>query len=198
MEPSIRRATDVDHTAVLETISQAFFRDPVWSWAFPDDAQRREVYPQFWDFFVTAAMRNDSVYVADDGAATTVWTPPGMPELTDDEEAALVEFLRDTCGDRIDVVLEAVGRIDLAHPKDEAHEYLGIVATHPDHAGKRLGVTLIAHHLRVVDAEHLPAYLESSNPANLARYRKLGFEPREEFPLADGGPRLTTMWRPAR
>jgi hypothetical protein len=52
--------------------------------------------------------------------------------------------------------------------------------------------------LRVVDAEHLPAYLESSNPANLARYRKLGFEPREVFPLADGGPLLTTMWRPGR
>src|SRR5450432_2288909 len=167
MEPSIRRATVLDHSAVLETISQAFFRDPVWSWVFPDDAQRREVYPRFWDFFVVAGMLNDTVHVAGDGVATTIWTPPGAPELTDHEEAALVEFFRETCADRIDVVLEAVGRIERAHPHDEAHEYLGIVATHPDHAGKRLGVTLIAHQLRVADAEHLPAYLESSNPANL-------------------------------
>ena len=95
-------------------------------------------------------------------------------------------------------MLEAIGRIDRAHPKDEPHWYLGVVATHPDHAGKRLGVGLIAHHLRAVDAQHLPAYLESSNPANLERYHRLGFEPRDEFPLADDGPVLTTMWRPAR
>ncbi len=64
--------------------------------------------------------------------------------------------------------------------------------------GSGLGVDLIAHQLRVADDEHLPAYLESSNPANLARYRKLGFEPQDEFPLADDGPVVTTMWRPAR
>jgi ribosomal protein S18 acetylase RimI-like enzyme len=157
MEPAMRRATSLDHAAVLDTISQAFFRDPVWSWVFPDDEQRRDVYPRFWDFFVTAGLRNDSVYVADGGAATTVWSPPGAPELSDDEEAALVEFFRETCGDRIDTVLEAVGRIERAHPSDEAHWYLGVVATHPDHAGKRLGVTLIADRLCMVDVEHVAA-----------------------------------------
>ena len=198
MEPAGRVATDRDRAAVLDTISSAFFRDPVWSWVFPDDDERRAIYPRFWDFFVTAALRNNAVFVVDDGAATTIWTPPGAPELTDDEEAAFVDFLRETCSDRIDVVLEAIGRIERAHPHDEAHWYLGVVATHPEHAGKRLGVTLIADQLRVADAEHLPAYLESSNPANLARYRRLGFEPRDEFALADDGPVLTTMWRTAR
>jgi GNAT superfamily N-acetyltransferase len=194
----VRRATAADRDAALDTISRAFFADPVWSWVFADDDERREVYPRFWDFFLTAGLRNDSVELVNDGAATRFWTPPGAPELSDDEEAALVQFFRDTCGERIDVVLEAVGRIDRAHPKDEPHWYLGVVATHPDHAGRRLGVDLIAHRLRRVDEEHLPAYLESSNPANFQRYRRLGFEPRDEFPLADDGPTLTTMWRTAR
>lgn len=108
-----------------------------------------------------------------DGAAVTIWTPPGAPELDDDEEAALARFVRTWCGDRTDVVLEAITRIDRARPNDELHWYLGVVAT---------------HHLRAVDAQHLPAYLESTNPANLERYRRLGFEPRETFPLADDGP----------
>jgi len=47
-------------------------------------------------------------------------------------------------------------------------------------------------------AEHLPAYLESSNPKNLERYGRLGFEPRDEFSMPDDGPPVTTMWRPAR
>jgi hypothetical protein len=33
------------------------------------------------------------------------------------------------------------------------------------------------------DAEHVPAYLEPSDPANRARYDQLGFEPTGEFTL---------------
>ncbi len=198
VQSDVRHATDADRDRALDTISRAFFADPVWSWAFPDDTERRVLYPDFWGFFLTVGLRNDAVQLTADGTAVTIWTPPGAPELDDDEEAALAQFLRAWCRDRIDIVLEAIGRIDRVHPKDEPHWYLGVVATHPDHAGQKLGVGLIAHHLRAVDAQHLPAYLESSNPANLERYRGLGFEPREAFPLADDGPVLTTMWRPAR
>ena len=152
----------------------------------------------FWDFFLTQGLRNESVDVADDGAAVTIWTPPGAPELSGAEEAALFEFFRETCGDRGDVVIEALGRIDRAHPKDEPHWYLGVVGTHPDHVGKRLGVTLITRQLRIADVEHLPAYLESTNPVNLERYRQLGFDPRDTFPVAEDGPVVTTMWREAR
>jgi len=49
-----------------------------------------------------------------------------------------------------------------------------------------------------VDAEHMPAYLESSNPANHARYRRLGFEPTGEFQPPGSCPPVLTMWRAAR
>jgi hypothetical protein len=44
----------------------------------------------------------------------------------------------------------------------------------------------------------MPAYLESSNPANNGRYASVGFEPHGEFSYPGGGPVVTTMWRPAR
>jgi hypothetical protein len=59
------------------------------------------------------------------------------------------------------------------------------------------GEQLLAQNLARVDAEHLPAYLESSNPKNLTRYERLGFHPIGGFTLAAGGPTVTTMWRPA-
>jgi hypothetical protein len=43
----------------------------------------------------------------------------------------------------------------------------------------------------------MPAYLESTNPANLSRYEALGFARIGEFG-PDGGPLITTMWREAR
>jgi hypothetical protein len=48
-----------------------------------------------------------------------------------------------------------------------------------------------------VDAEHMPSYLESTNPVNLPRYEALGFRAIGEF-APPGGPTITTMWREAR
>ena len=57
---------------------------------------------------------------------------------------------------------------------------------------------LLAHDLELIDAEGFPAYLESSNPANDARYASLGFEPIGELSYPGHGPAVTTMWRAAR
>ena len=59
-------------------------------------------------------------------------------------------------------------------------------------------MALLADNLSRVDQLGLPAYLESTNPANLERYRSVGFEPCGEFALPEGGPVVTTMWREPR
>lgn len=46
--------------------------------------------------------------------------------------------------------------------------------------------------------EGLPAYLESSNPRNIAFYARHGFEVREEVECGKGAPVCTTMWREPR
>jgi len=60
------------------------------------------------------------------------------------------------------------------------------------------GGGLIRGNLAEIDGTHAPAYLESTNDANLERYAKLGFERHGSFTLPAGGPTVTTMWRPAR
>ena len=197
MSLDVRHATTTDRDAILDTISRAFFGDPLWSWVFPDEGERRAHSPTLWDFFLTAGLRYGSVHVAGASAAAAIWTPPARPAIDDDESIALEAFFRSRLGGRADLVLDGLGRIDAVHP-DEPHWYLGVVGTHPEHAGHGIGMGLVAHHLRAVDAEHRPAYLESSNPANLERYRRVGFEPRDDIPVADGGPVVTTMWRPPR
>ena len=94
-------------------------------------------------------------------------------------------------------LLETYDRFATAHPHDPPHWYLSLLATHPDHRGRGLGVALVQDHLDAVDDAHLPAYLESTNDQNLARYGRLGFERHGSFAAPDG-PTVTTMWRAAR
>ncbi len=57
---------------------------------------------------------------------------------------------------------------------------------------------LLADNLARIDTAQMPAYLESSNEANERRYESVGFENVGDFVLPGGGPRVTTMWRPAQ
>ena len=54
---------------------------------------------------------------------------------------------------------------------------------------------LLADNLALLDTARMPAYLESTNPANLLRYESVGFAVCGTFDLPDGGPTVTTMWR---
>jgi GNAT superfamily N-acetyltransferase len=84
----------------------------------------------------------------------------------------------------------------VAHPR-QPHYYLSLFGTHSDHRGKGLGMRLLAENLSRIDSEGMPAYLESSNPANLKRYESVGFAERDEL-VAPSGAVVTTMWRPAQ
>ena len=198
MALNTRRAGANDLESVVDTIAVAFHNDPVWSWAFPDEKARPAQFRRWWPLFVEGALAQGFSWMAAGAETVTVWIKPNMPELTDEAEARVLPTLEALLGARSRIVLEGLLRFEAAHPHDVPHYYLSFVATHDDHRGKGVGEQLLAQNLELIDAEHLPAYLESSNPNNLARYRRLGFEPLTEFSLPDNGPAVTTMWRPAR
>jgi len=185
---------------MLETIATAFFHDPFWSWAFADESRRAEHFRVWWRVFVDAAFDNGNwSWVTDSCGSVALWTPPGGTEMTADEEAELVRLVVEFIGgEHANEVLGVLAQFEAAHPHDVPHYYLGIVATHDDHRGHGYAEALLAENLKQVDAEHMPAYLESSNPLNLKRYMRLGFEPIGEIVVPDGLPAITTMWRAER
>lgn len=191
----VRVATRDDLDGVTETLTAAFESDPLWSWAFPE----RAGLEAWWRFLIASALRYPWVRIAGDYAAASVWIPPGGTELADEEEASVESRLTKLAGPHAPEVAELLERFDSSHPTGEPHYYLSLLGTHPDHRGKGIGMALLAENLALIDAEGMPAYLESSNAAaNDARYEGLGFVRVGGFRRPDERLTVSTMWRDAR
>jgi GNAT superfamily N-acetyltransferase len=193
LSQEIRIATASDLDGLTTTLTGAFEHDPLWSWAFPDPND----LAVWWRFMIGSALRYPSVWVTGDYAAASVWIPPEGTELTEDEEERVESLLTDLIGPRAPVVKELVERFEDSHPTERPHYYLSLLGTHPDYRGQGLGLALLAENLAYMDAEGVPAYLESSNPANDRRYARLGFKRVGEFTTPGGERTVTTMWRDA-
>lgn len=192
-----RIAAAADLPALAETLAEAFYEDPVWSWAFPDPARRLEQQRALWRLALESALGYGWVWLTDGCASAALWIPPGKPELRPEDEERLGPLLTELLGDGAARVLDTFDRFDAAHP-DEPHYYLSLLATHPDHRGRGVGMGLLADNLARIDAEGAPAFLESSNPVNDRRYERLGFARCGEFELGEDGPSVTQMWRDPR
>ena len=84
-----------------------------------------------------------------------------------------------------------------AHRPAEPHWYLYMVAVAPAARGRGIGGRLLGHGLKRVDAEGLPAHLESTTPGSRRLYERFGF--RQVAELAGSGlPVYWAMPRPAR
>jgi GNAT superfamily N-acetyltransferase len=189
-------ASPADSDAVVETITAAFFDDPVWSWAFPDPDRRAEQYRVWWEMFVVAAIDNQSALVTGPAAeAASIWVPPGADEMREEDEARVEPLLRELLGDeQAERVLVLNEGFEAHHPEGHFH-YLSLLGTHPDHRGGGIGMKLLADRLAQLDELAEPALLESTNPANHERYGRQGFRPIDEWHAPEGGPPVAVMWR---
>ena len=186
--------------AVAATMAGAFVDDPCWGWVFndPDPQRRYEQQVAFWSLALAGSIEHHFVWTTPGYEAATIWIVPGAPEYTEPSAAKVYPLLDELLGARSELAKEVCERFDAAHPHDEEHFYLSLFGTHPDHRGKGIGMRLLADNLTQIDAHHQPAYLESTNDANLRRYESVGFEFAGSFELPDDGPIVRQMWRVAR
>jgi GNAT superfamily N-acetyltransferase len=198
-----RAVTEADVDAVTDTIRLAFMDDPVWGpcLVLPDGGT--DHLDPFWRLYVEGGMRFSTAFVTGEiggiAEAITVWTPPGETELSDAQEEELTQLVRDTFPPELTArMFELFDRFEAAHPRGTPHAYLGLLATHPDYRGRGIGQQLLAANLVDWDARGVPSYLESTNPANLHRYRRAGFEPAGTFDAVLDDAVITTMWREAK
>jgi ribosomal protein S18 acetylase RimI-like enzyme len=196
---SVRKATLADAPRLAQALASAFQDDPVIAWIFPDEQRRRAVLPAFMEFRLRKlAFPHDEVWMTAGGDAAAVWLPPpGRWQLSHPQRLRLLPALVRFLGLRTASVLAGLERMEARHPHGPSHWYLFILGTEQTAQGQGLGSALLAQVLARLDADGMPAYLESSNERNLAWYGRHGFAITSEVAIP-GGPRIWPMWREPR
>ncbi len=155
----------------LATLVTAFIADPVERWLYPEASEYLTHFGRFIEAFAGRAFDARTGWAVGDVAAVALWLPPG----TDPDGDAVVGVLTETIAPAKHADTFAVlEQMEAAHPT-YPHWYLPLLGVDPSHQGLGLGSLLMEAGLRTVDADHLPAYLETPNPRTVAFYERYGF-----------------------
>jgi GNAT superfamily N-acetyltransferase len=169
---TVRTTGAIDEADAIETIVRAFAADPVARWVWPDPEEYMAAMPSFSRAFAGGAFLHGSAYCSEDYVGVALWLPPDAHADSEALDALVERTVREAI--RAELV-ELMGRMANCHP-NEPHWYLPMIGVLPGYQGKGYGGILLKHALEQCDREHLPAYLESSNPRNISLYRRYGFE----------------------
>ncbi|MBE9169322.1 GNAT family N-acetyltransferase [Pleurocapsales cyanobacterium LEGE 06147] len=168
----IRIARSSDQKYIIASMVLAFNNDPVARWMYPDSYQYLTHFPNFIRAFGGRSFEQNTTYAVDGYSGAALWFPPGVEPNVD----ALIELFQrsvfEAQQEDLFSVLEQMGHY---HPK-QSHWYLAILGVEPVQQRKGYGSALMQPVLTRCDRDRIPAYLESSNPANIPFYEHHGFE----------------------
>jgi ribosomal protein S18 acetylase RimI-like enzyme len=179
-------------------VSAAFDDDPVTSFLYPDPSHRRGyVWANAATLKVVLPLGATYTTPPPHVEGVAAFCPPGCyprPWWVEAWQLWAGPFrmpLRTTW--RALCILSAMSRVHLKEP----HWYLQTLAVHPDRQRQGVGSFLIGPTLECADRDTLPVYLETTKEANVAYYRRFGFQVVEDLTVG-GALRVWTMLRPPR
>jgi ribosomal protein S18 acetylase RimI-like enzyme len=197
-------ARDIDRVTAL--LVAAFQERPFYRYIAPDSDIRRAFLSASFRLRMEESLGACIVDIAEDAGKLTgvaVWVPPSrdlsaapvrlpdaamkamMSAFPPDMRARFYNFLRTLAGAREKAVRPPFWS-------------LAPIAVLPSEQGRGIASALIRRNLRDADAQRLPCFLATQDEANLAIYRRFGFEKVREdsLPLTDIV--HYTMLRPAQ
>jgi GNAT superfamily N-acetyltransferase len=188
----IRIAVEDDIEPAVQTLVKAFEHYPVTRHVVSADGYLDRLARYHRLFLTSIGLAHGRVWIAADHSAVAIWTTPETPPNILTRLAA--EFT-EISGDRAQVAATYERAMGLLRPREPVW-FLSVVGVDPARQGQGLGRAVIAPGLRAADADDVPAFVETQDPANLPFYESLGFDVLAELDLPDNGPKHWAMRRP--
>jgi ribosomal protein S18 acetylase RimI-like enzyme len=201
--PPTVRVARADESAVAATVlTDAFVDEGGMNYWLRQDAKKTPARRKFFDAAVADAVHPErELWIAEsDGEplGSAIWLGPNRKayDFTFLQELQLAPMLLSIAG--IAGTLRGLAlaeELEKFHPK-APHAHLVFLGVSTAAQGKGVGSAMLKAQLAPVDAQHLPAYLETSSQRNVDLYARHGFEITGEFDKP--GLHMWTMTRPAR
>ncbi|TXR50927.1 GNAT family N-acetyltransferase [Phyllobacterium endophyticum] len=190
---TVRVMAPVEEDLAVETIMLAFATDPMTRWTWPHAHQYLAAMPRMIRAFGSNAFTRGTAFCTEGYAGMALWLSPGAHSDEEGLGAVLQSTVARSRAPETAAIFEQMAKY---HPT-EPHWYLPLIGVDPAHQGEGHGDALMAYALARCDLDHVPAYLESSNPRNIPFYRRYGFEPLGAIQVGSS-PTLVPMLRHAR
>lgn len=190
-----RKAGASDRDGVVAALSEAFYDDPVFRWASPDDGRRQRVLLAFFALAADAFAPHDQTWCTRDGVSgAAIWAPAGVEPMTEADGAQFAARCVALAGPDADRWMELIALLDDNHPHHADHHYLWFLGVRPARQGSGHGSALLRAVLDNADQTETPAYLEATSKDNVRLYERHGFRVTGELAVVRG-PSLWAMWR---
>ncbi|MGH6958084.1 MAG: GNAT family N-acetyltransferase, partial [Caulobacteraceae bacterium] len=192
------QATLVDLDEVISTLADAFVVDPHFGWFMRDDSRRDAARHGFFRMLIRQeGFPKGRIDRPEGGGAAAVWMPFEQlaPMPLRSELAALPALLRATGLARIGRLAAIRADMDKHHPMDRPHAYLWFLGVSPAAQGRGVGSALLRAAAGRLDAQGMPAYLETGATRNVALYERHGFAVISEHRARADAPVMWSMWR---
>ena len=192
MHTDPREVQEVERDRAVSTLVLAFTSDPFIRWIYPDAIAYLSHFGPALQAFGGDAFDKGGVWQVDDFAAVALWMPPGVEP---DGDATVTLFESTVDPQKIGDLFSVFSQMDENHPTDP-HWYLPWLGVDSSAQGLGLGSRLISGCLDFVDRQHLPAYLDSTNPRNVPFYERHGFEVTGERQAGANPPIISMLRQP--
>ena len=192
MDVEFTSVSEAERERAIGTLVLAFTADPFVRWIYPEASQYLSRFPEALQAFGGVAFSHGGVWRLGDFAAVALWLPPGI-EPGGDATVALFQATVDS--QKFNDLLGVFGQMEEAHPA-MPHWYLPWFGVYCALQGQGLGSRLMTPCLEIVDQEHLPAYLDSTNPRNVPFYERHGFKVTGQWQAGDSPPIISMLREP--
>jgi len=189
----IYQSTIADKQKVMDTLLLGLSMDPIIRWYFPEPHNFLAHAPGLLDLISGKAFEQNTAYHTENYTCCALWLPPHVHPNEDDITRYLEERLNSMLFKEVSAMEAELAK---SIPK-EACWHLAFIAADPSQTGKGYGSKMLTHTLTKCDEDNEPAYLESTNKANLTLYQRYGFELTNEIQVGNS-PLIYTMMRQPR
>jgi ribosomal protein S18 acetylase RimI-like enzyme len=187
-----------DLAEVVQTLTDAFARDPHMDWFMRGDARREAARHAFFHMLIAhEGLPKGRIDRPAAGGAAAIWMPFEWlgPASLWTELQGLPAMLRASGWSRFNRMMAIRADLDRNHPMDRPHAYLWFLGVSPAAQGRGVGSALLRAAAQRLDASAQPAYLETGTTRNVALYERHGFKVISEHRARADAPPMWSMWR---